>query len=167
MKSNQRTRNIQITDKLTLGANAIVRKKVGNDYAIILSDQTHEVLTTTKALTAEDSGKTFILNTITAFATTLPAPLAGLRFKFIIGAIEPTTSHTIVTNASANIIQGNLTSPDVDGTVVVTAADADTISFIASKALHGDFASVWSDGTYWYVEGMCKAFDGMTTTQAS
>lgn len=167
MKTNQRTRKITVTDVLTLGANAVVRKKVGNDYSVLLPASTHEVLTTTKALTAEDSGKHFILNTVTAFATTLPAPLASMEFWFHIGATEPTTSHTIVTNASANVIVGNIaTTEDALGSVA-TVTDADTISFIASKAVHGDFAHVWSDGTNWYLDGMCKAQDGMTTTQAS
>lgn len=26
---------------------------------------------------------------------------------------------------------------------------------------------VWSDGTNWYLDGMCKVQDGITTTQAS
>lgn len=124
------------------------------------------VLTTTKTVTAAETKTHFILNTVTAFVTTLPLPAAGLEYWFHIGATEPTTSHTVVTNGSADIIAGNLASPDVDGASdVVTAADADSINFIASKALHGDFAHVWSDGTNWYLDGMCKAFDGMTTTK--
>lgn len=167
MKTNQRIRKIAITDRLTLGANAIVRKKVGNDYAVVLPARASQVLTTTKAVTADESGTHFVLNTVTAFVTTLPAPVEGMEFWFHIGATEPTTSHTIVTNASANIIVGNLVSPEDALGSVATVTDADTISFIASKAVHGDFAHVWSDGTNWYLDGMCKVQDGMTTTQAS
>lgn len=168
MKTAQRTRRVIVTDTLTLGVNAIVRKKVGNDYVVTSPAEASKVLTTTKAVTAEESGSHFVLNTVTAFVTTLPAPAVGMEFWFHIGATEPTTSHTIVTNASANIIVGNLASPDMNAASdVATVADADTISFIASKALHGDFAHVWSDGTNWYLDGMCKAFDGMTTTQAT
>tara|TARA_R110002096_G_C14661910_1_gene728351 strand:+ start:34588 stop:35091 length:504 start_codon:yes stop_codon:yes gene_type:complete len=167
MKTNQRIRKIAITDRLTLGANAIVRKKVGNDYAVVLPALASQVLTTTKAVTADESGTHFVLNTATAFVTTLPAPVAGMEFWFHIGATEPTTSHTVVTDASANIIVGNLVSPEDALGSVATVTDADTISFIASKAVHGDFAHVWSDGTNWYLDGMCKVQDGMTTTQAS
>lgn len=167
MKTAQRTRRVIVTDTLTLGVNAVVRKKVGNDYVVTSPAEASKVLTTTKAVTAEESGSHFVLNTVTAFVTTLPAPLVGMEFWFHIGATEPTTSHTIVTNASANIIVGNLaTTEDALGSVA-TVTDADTISFIASKAVHGDFAHVWSDGTNWYLDGMCKAQDGMTTTQAS
>jgi hypothetical protein len=41
-----------------------------------------------------------------------------------------------------------------------------TISLVASKAVHGDFVHVWSDGTNWYLDGQCKVQDGITTTQA-
>jgi hypothetical protein len=127
-----------------------------------------EAVTTTNVITASESGTRFILNTVTAFVSTLPAPAANLEYWFYIGATEPTTTHTVVTNASANIIVGNISSPDLNAASdVSTVTDADTISFIASKAVHGDYAHVWSDGTNWYLDGMCKAFDGMTTTQAS
>ena len=168
-KDTQRVRNITVTDKLTLGANAQVRLKSGNGYDIIIPfSSNHEVLTTTKTISAEENGKHFVLNTATAFVSTLPVPALGLEFWFHIGDTEPTTTHTVVTNASANIIVGSITSPDFSSTVdVATVADADTISFVASKAIHGDFAHVWSDGTNWYLDGMCDVFDGMTTTQAS
>jgi len=167
MKASQRARNITITDKLTLGINAIVRlKKPGNEgYDILLPfSSNHAVLTTTKAIASSESGTHFILNTATAFVTTLPAPAVGLEYFFHIGATAPTTTHTVVTNGSANIIQGNITSPEDAAGGVATVADADVISFVANLALHGDFAHVWSDGTDWYLDGMCKVQDGMTTT---
>lgn len=175
MKSTQRVRRMVLTDTLTLASNAIIRRKLGNEYMTIDVDEIarldvtrlYEVLTTTKAVTAAETGKQFILNTATAFVTTLPTPALGLEFWFRVGATEPTTSHTVVTSGSANIIVGNITSPEDAAGSVSVVADADTISFIASKALHGDFAHVWSDGTNWYLDGMCAVQDGMTTTQAT
>ncbi len=167
MKTTQRTRRLIVTDTLTLGPNAVVRRKEGNEYAVVSPEDRVQVLTTTKAVLASESGTRFILNTATAFVTTLPAPVAGMEFYFHIGATAPTTTHTIVTNASANIIVGNITSPEDAAGDVAVVQDADTISFVASKALHGDYAHVWSDGTNWYLDGMCAVQDGMTTTQAS
>jgi hypothetical protein len=127
----------------------------------------YEVVTTTNAITAAETGKKFILNTATAFVSTLPAPALGLEFWFYIGATAPTTSHTVVTASSANILYGNISSPeDAAGSVTVTAA-SDTITFVALKALTGDYAHVWSDGTNYYVDGMCSVQDAMTLTQAS
>ena len=167
-KTTQRTRKIQVTDTLTLGANAVVRKKQGNDYAVLVPDKTTQVLTTTKAVLASESGTRFILSAAAAFTTTLPEPVEGMEFYFIIGATHPTTTHLIKTNNSDNIIVGNLASPDLNAASdVSTVTDADTISFVANKAVHGDYAHVFSDGTNWYLEGKCRVFDGMTTTQAS
>tara|TARA_R110000803_G_scaffold5230_6_gene17356 strand:+ start:9039 stop:9551 length:513 start_codon:yes stop_codon:yes gene_type:complete len=170
MKGSQRARNITVTDKLTLGVNAVVRiKKSGNEgYDTLLPKSANQgVLTTTKSVAANESGTHFVLNTATAFVTTLPAPAAGLEYWFHIGATVPTTTHTVVTNASANIIVGNICTPEDAAGSVPVVQDADTISFVANLAVHGDFAHVWTDGTNWYLDGMCSVEDGMTTTQVS
>lgn len=166
---------VSITGYLRMTKNAVIKvvNPDGTESTItpteLLRTETKiESVTTTNVITALETGTHFILNSATAFVSTLPAPVAGMEFWFHVGATEPTTTHTVVTNASANIIVGNLASPDMNAASDVgTVADADTISFVASKALHGDFAHVFSDGTNWYIDGMCKAFDGMTTTQAS
>jgi hypothetical protein len=173
MRLWEKIRNLTVQGYLRFTNNGEMRVTSSNVEYVISADALASiagkkvtVLTTTKTVTAAETGTHFILNTITAFVTTLPAPVVGLEYFFHIGATEPTTTHTVVSNGSDNIINGNICSPDVDGTVVVNAADADSINFIASKALHGDFAHVWSNGTNWYLDGMCSAFDGMTTTQA-
>lgn len=189
MKTTMRIRRMILTDTFTLTDAAIIRIRNGNDYDEITVSELallngitattaeinqkcdvstlHEVVTSTNVITAAETGKHFMLNATAAFVSTLPAPALGLEYFFHIGATEPTTSHTIVTNASANIIVGNIaTTEDALGSVA-TVTDADTISFIANKAVHGDFCHVYCDGTNWYVDGMTKAQDGMTTTQAS
>lgn len=130
------------------------------------TNSNYEVITGTTTVTAAESGKHYVLNTVTAFVTTLPVPALGLEYWFHIGATAPTTSHTVVTNASANIIEGSITSPEVSALVSVVAA-ADTISFVANLAVHGDRAHLWCDGTTWLLDGTTFVQDGMTTTQAS
>jgi len=153
-------RNTAITDdvntvlaQVLTGLNA-----VENRFALT------ESVITTNVITAAETGTKFILNSATAFVSTLPASAAGLEYWFYIGATEPTTSHTVVTNASANIIVGNVSSPEDAAGSVATVTDADTITFVANLAVHGDYAHVWSDGTNWYLDGMCKVQDGITTT---
>ena len=126
-----------------------------------------EAITAANTITAAESGTRFIMNTATARIQTLPSPAAGLEYWFYVGATEPTGTHTVVTASSANIIVGNVSSPEDAAGHVATVTDADTISLVASKAVHGDYAHVWSDGTNWYLDGMCKVQDGITTTQAS
>ena len=125
-----------------------------------------EVITAANTITAAESGTRFVMNTATARIQTLPAAAAGLEYWFYVGATEPTGTHTIVTAASANIIVGNVSSPEDAAGSVDTVTDADTISLVANKAVHGDFVHVWSDGTNWYLDGQCKVQDGITTTQA-
>jgi len=126
-----------------------------------------EAITAANTITAAESGTRFVMNTATARIQTLPSPAAGLEYWFYVGATEPTGTHTVVTASSANIILGNVASPEDAAGHVATVTDADTISLVASKAVHGDYAHVWSDGTNWYLDGMCKVQDGITTTQAS
>ena len=127
-----------------------------------------ENVTTTNAIAASETGSHFVLNSTTAFVSTLPAVAAGLEFWFHNGAAQVTGgNHTVVTTSSANVIVGSLSSREDAAGVVVCHALADTISFVADKAVLGDLAHVWSDGTYWYLDGHCFVQDGMTTTQAS
>ena len=126
-----------------------------------------EAITAANTITAAESGTRFVMNTATARIQTLPTPAAGLEYWFYVGATEPTGTHTIVTASSANIIVGNVSSPEDAAGNVATVTDADTISLVASKAVHGDYVHVWSDGTNWYLDGQVKVQDGITTTQAS
>ena len=125
-----------------------------------------ESITAANTIEASESGTRYVLNVAAAKIQTLPAPAAGLEFWFYIGATEPTGTLTVVTNSSANIIVGNVCSPEDAAGSVATVTDGDTISFVANKAVHGDFVHVWSDGTNWYLNGMCKVQDGITLTQA-
>src|SRR5258707_188541 len=43
-----------------------------------------ETVTATNIILASESGKTFFLNSATEFVSTLPAPAAGLKFKFVV-----------------------------------------------------------------------------------
>ena len=125
-----------------------------------------EAITAANTITAAESGTRFVMNTATARIQTLPSPAAGLEYWFYVGATEPTSSHTIVTASSANIIVGNVSSPEDAAGSVATVTDADTITLVANKAVHGDYVHVWSDGTNWYLDGQVKVQDGITTTQA-
>ena len=151
-------------DSISIGGTAITATAAEINAA---ADVLTEAVTTTNIIAASENGTRFVLNSATGFVSTLPVPAAGLEFWFYIGATAPTTSHTIVTNASANIIEGSIGTPETPTTAVSCAAAADTISFIANKAVRGDFAHVWSDGTNWFLNGMCFVQDGMTTTQAT
>jgi hypothetical protein len=125
-----------------------------------------EVTTTTDVLTTADCGKTLVLNSATEFVTTLPAPVAGCRFKVVVRAAPASASYTVVTTSSANVIEGVVATAE-EGASVAVAADADTVTFVDGKAIKGDYVDFISDGTNWFVSGMCNVQDGITTTQGT
>jgi hypothetical protein len=89
-----------------------------------------------------------------------------MKFRFVVKAAPSGAAYTIVTGSSANVIYGQVASAeDAAGSVATTAA-SDTITFVDGKAIIGDYVEVVSDGTNWYVYGMCNVQDGITTTQA-
>lgn len=121
-------------------------------------------LTPTEAtvLTAAQSGTVVFLNAAAGFAITLPAVAAGLWFRFTVAAAFATTNFTVITPALADLIQGGATVAGAD----VPAADEDTISFVATAEVKGDFVEVWSDGTSWFVNGRGTTAGSITFTQA-
>lgn len=126
-----------------------------------------ETVTATNVITAAESGKTFFLSSGTEFASTLPAPAAGLRYKFVVAAAPSGANYTVKTNGDANIIHGQISTAETSGVDVVTAAAADIINFVSNLSIIGDYCEVESDGTSWFLSGMCKVQDGMTTVQTA
>jgi hypothetical protein len=112
------------------------------------------------ALTPNDSGKTVFLNAAEGFAIILPAPAAGLNYKFVVGAVFATTDFTIVSDSGADVIQGGA----IVNSVFVPAANEDTITFVATAETIGDYVVLESDGTNWLVEGVGAAAGAITFT---
>jgi hypothetical protein len=125
----------------------------------------YTALTGASTLTAEQSGTTFFLDSATEFATTLPLPVAGLAFTFIIKTAPSGANYTIVTNGSANIIKGQ--AYPASGAAGDTGTADDTISFVDAQAVAGDMVTVISDGTSWFAKAFCAVAAGVTFTQAS
>lgn len=119
-----------------------------------------EVVVAANTILAAESGKTFFLNHATGFASTLPAPAAGLRFKFVVTTQPTSGNNTIVTDGGDNVIEG---MADVASTLVL-AANEDSINIVASTAIIGDWLEVISDGTSWFVTGQSGASGGITFT---
>jgi hypothetical protein len=129
---------------------------------ITLASSAVEVVTATNVITAAESGTTFFLNSGTEFVSTLPVPAAGLRYTFIIAAAPAAASYTIVTNASANIINiVAMAGGATDAADVATAQDV--ITFVDAQAVVGDWVYCISDGTSWQCTGMAAVVAGLTT----
>lgn len=131
----------------------------------IIGASATSTLTAASTLSADDSGTTYFLNSATEFATTLPAPAAGLRYTFIVKAAPSGANYTIVTASSANIIKGQAYPASGDAGDTGTADD--TISFVSAQSVAGDRVELFCDGTNWFAYAYCAVAAGVTFTQAS
>ena len=122
----------------------------------------YETLIAARTLTAADSGKTFSLNLSTGFTVTLPALVAGLHFKFVVG-IAPGTAY-IISSAAGNDIAGKVFASDgAVGDTEDTFA-ASELNFVATKALAGDIATFDSVSLGWASLAFVADNDGATYT---
>ena len=121
-----------------------------------------EDVTAANVITAAESGKTFFLNSSTEFASTLPAPAAGLNYTFIVKAAPSGANYTIVTDGGADIMIGMVTCATADD-LGQYDANADVITFVGGQSVVGDWVKVISDGTSWYFSGACFVAEGITS----
>ena len=116
-----------------------------------------ETVTTTADVTLnqEQSGCVVFLDGSSGHDVTLPAPLAGLKFRFV--CKDSTAAVDIVEGSSGNLI-GNIIDGAGSGD---TAVSGDTKIIFATTAVPGDYADVVCDGSDWYVSGICDAANGV------
>lgn len=110
-----------------------------------------ETISAARILKDGDTGKVFILSAAAGAAVSLPAPKAGLNFKFITGSAFATTAWTIVCPSA--IGQGGA----IVNSTFVPAANETTITLSASAETVGDYLDIISDGTNYYISGVGAA----------
>ena len=120
------------------------------------ANQDQRSLTADTTLTYSDSGKTIFLDAVDE-AVLLPAPLAGIKYKFIVTAAVATTSWTVA--ATGALINGSVTEA---GLVQLAAAET-TITVVFTKAIAGDWFTLESDGTSWFLAGQLSVASSFTT----
>lgn len=121
-----------------------------------------EVVTATNVITAAESGKTFFLDAVAGFESTLPTAAAGLRFKFVVKT-APTSNGYTITGSPADKIFGTIACSGAEATINgVTANAADNAILVHNVALIGDVLEFVSDGTNWYVTGNVNTYAAVT-----
>ena len=104
-------------------------------------------LSAATTITADQSGTTFLLSGVVGYAITLPSPAAGLKYKFIVQDLFATTDWVIT--ATGAIMYG----PLMELSSIQAVAGATTINLELGADTIGDWISLESDGTNWYVSG--------------
>lgn len=102
-------------------------------------------LTTTRTLLAKESGSKVILNSSTAFTTTLPAVADGLEFTFFVKVAASATGHTIAVGTGP-IMYGKVSPTGAASAATASKGRTNT----QATSVVGDGLRVWSDGTNWY-----------------
>ena len=113
------------------------------------------------SLGAQDSGKTYFLDSTVARTITLPAPVAGQTYKLIYGgAAEETENLIIVTPGNSNFFLGGVVHMDSDADNVSVYSDGNS----NSKLTLTDFGIfeiniVAKDSTNYYIWGYQEGAD--------
>ena len=126
-----------------------------NVFRHLTAEKEYKSISADTTLTVSDTGKTILLDAV-GEAITLPAVGAGLSYKFLCTADVITSAWTIT--AASKVISG---SAQVAG-AVVAASDETTITLVIAKFLPGDWITLESDGTNWYVAGSVVTAAGCT-----
>ena len=106
---------------------------------------------TSGALTAAMSGRLCI--GVVDAVYTLPAPTAGVWYTIVTGVASAGTG--LVVTATSTLIQGKTTSA---GTTAITNATSITNS--GASDVVGDYVTIRSDGTNWWVVGQSGTYAG-------
>ena len=129
---------------------------MANVYRIDSAKVEQKSLTADTTLTYSDTGKTILLDAV-GEAITLPAPLAGISYKFLVTA-DVITSAWVIT-ATGAILEGGVT----EAGIIQLCAGKTSINLVHTKASQGDVVTLESDGTNWYVNGQLSVAASFTT----
>lgn len=145
---------LAVTGAVTMAGALTVTGQVGGK-------ELSETATVDDTLTIAESGKTIYFGTA-GVDITLPAvaTAAGVVYRFVVSANFATTSMTIATSGGEDKIYGSL---EVAGAVVLCAAE-DTVTFVNTAELPGDWVELRSDGTNWYISGQAGTSGAITCT---
>jgi hypothetical protein len=124
--------------------------------------QKNELPSTTNVITQAENGKTFFLSNAAGFTSTLPVPLLGLKFRFIVRTIPSSGDYVITTDSGDNILFGTINEITTTAGVAISAQD--TLNFKSGVAQDGDWAEFESDGLAWYVHGAVQTDNAVTVS---
>ena len=119
-------------------------------------------------LLLSDSGTTFYIGTagLDIALPAVPGPTTvGVWYRFVVD------SNFASTNMTVHGGQADASDDKIQGAIVVDGADVscinmDTISFVNSAELPGDYVELRSDGVNWYVSGQGSTAGSITCTDA-
>ena len=125
-------------------------------YRQVDANADQKSVTVDTVLTKSDTGKSILFDAV-GEAITLPAPEAGLHYKFLVTADVITTPWVVT--ATGAIVYGSVTEAGL-----VQLASAETaLTVVHTNSIRGDWFTLESDGTNWYLGGQFSVAGSFTT----
>jgi hypothetical protein len=137
------------------------------------------VLTAARTLTGLESGADVVFNAAAGFTVTLPAPVVGLRFRFLVGVTNTSSNHKIITDAGTTFLKGSVLQAVEDTTPAANPGPKDfllngtshvaiTMNGSTTGGLFGTVIEmVCITSTIWLVTGYVKASGTIATPAAT
>jgi len=124
----------------------------------------------TLAPTAAQSGTTFLLNRAAGITTTLPAPIVGLRYKFVVQTAVTSNDYGMDTDAGTTFLLG-LIQQVIDANAVSEGQEGDGVAHVSlnmngttTGGLKGSYHNVECiDATHWMVDGIHQGSGTLAT----
>lgn len=147
---------------LSMGRKDIM-KSLFNDRKLVL-------LTSSYTVTEEDNGKIFFCFAAGGLTITLPTAAIGESWNIgVFCGLQPSSGNIdIVTTGSTNTINGG--GSNAAGGAGTFATNADTIRFVQSQAVQGDYVNIFGTAVFgetWYFNSYSRVAAGITSVQAS
>lgn len=146
----------------------------GTTLSTRISQQTAVAITAaTYAPTAAQSGAVFTLSRAAGSTVTLPAPVAGYTYTFVVGTVTTSNAYKVITNTGTVYLIGSMDFNKA-GTITTYAADGSTIVSVnlngttTGGATIGDtFVVTCLSATEWAVSGAVTASGTLATPFAT
>ena len=135
---------------------------------------------TTRTLLAASSGSTNLFDSAAGITYTLPAPVVGLRYRFLWSVLQTSSAHVVVTDAASTFLQGVVQM--FSGEAVTPAVNVGPYQFAGNGSSHlrtttngtttgggigGWMEFVCTAATLWTVTGNVKSPSGNMATPFS
>lgn len=108
--------------------------------------------------TAAQSGGTFLFDSATGITFTLPAPVVGASYTFVVTTTVSSGNHKIITNAGTVLLQGVITSATTTASVFESVIGTSNIAVTMNGSTTGGLVGTQIDfrclsATLWQVFG--------------
>lgn len=129
----------------------------------------------TRTLTAKESGALCVFDRAAGVVFTLPAPVVGMEFEFIVQTAVTSNAHKVITNAGTVFLVGGIIMGDVTVAQSGDYFEADGTSHVAISAdgatkgglLGENYKVTCISSTQWAIEGVCHGAGTLATPFAT